>query len=108
MEARRHVTTPAGLIVSPDAATALSPKPESSAAVVAFDHDGRRRVVLARTDQKRLHQVIGVLRSHGFNLLAGCIERPDQQPACGGFLTDEDVDGPDRGLGCSCSRIHFL
>lgn len=103
---KMDVVTPAGLVVSQDAAQALKPKPTAHPAVVARDHDGRRRVVLSRQDARRLLESLTLMNRQGFNFALVCTTRPDAEPACGETLHLES--GPDKGLGCACTRIHFL
>jgi hypothetical protein len=75
----------------------------------AYDQDGRRRVILPKSTQKKLDQVIIELAQHGFGLVVACradYKRADGKAPCGGFaITERDQTDP--GYGCGCSRVHF-
>jgi hypothetical protein len=87
----------------------------------AIDGDGRARVVLTKEERKKIQAAVSVLEDHGFALLIRCQDRDVQivrhggktvktiqaRPgSCGQVLGPEGADGPDRGAGCKCKRIH--
>lgn len=112
--AAEFVKRPSGVIVPAKLATA--PEAGKPGPVVAYDEDGRRRVVLTRQDQKALDKAILILHRAGLGVVVCCrAGQPleDGKETCGLPMTNEgqatkDTPGiPDAGYGCRCSRVHF-
>lgn len=75
---------------------------------IAYDPDGRRRLVLTKQDQKGIDRLIKELLARGLGLLVCCLNRPDDTEPCGQPLLVEHRGMPDAGYGCRCTRVHFL
>lgn len=75
-----------------------------------YDPDGRRRVIISDEERRLFDRLAKVAQDHGQGLVMVCRNdkmRPDGKPACGQPMQREDWDGPDKGYGCVCTRIHF-
>ena len=95
--------------VIPDTWGPAQPGQKTDQIVMATDPDGRRRVVLPISTQKKLDQLIVELARHGFGMVVACradFNRPDGQRPCGDWAIIER-DQTDPGYGCRCSRVHF-
>jgi hypothetical protein len=75
---------------------------------VAYDLDGRRRVVFSTDEQRKIDHVLTLLVRAGFGIAVGCHSRPDSTEPCGQVLLNEGAGTPDAGYGCRCQRIHFV
>lgn len=105
----RTVETPAGLIVPADAAEALGKirTGTNAGAIQCRDADGRRRVVLTRSDQKTINRAVRILESIGLGIVVGCQQTPAHPERCGRPMRNEGRGEPDDGYGCECTRVHF-
>ena len=112
------VETPSGLFVPADAADTverehLIPIPESATdggpqpEPFNRDPDGRRRIVLTRTDQKAIDRAVRILHAVGLGIVVGCGGPCGQPLITEGRPKDGSSVELDSGYGCQCSRIHF-
>ncbi len=75
-----------------------------------YDPDGRRRVVVSDEERRLFDRLARSAQEHGQGLVLVCRNDKlpaDGKPACGQPMLREGWDGPDKGYGCQCTRIHF-
>jgi len=83
-------------------------------AAIARNMDGRRRVVFTDAERKVLDKAIVLLQARGIGFIAGCVGQLkggyhlDGSKVCGQPMRPEDVNGPDAGMACNCTRVHFM
>jgi hypothetical protein len=74
------------------------------------DPDGRQRIVMDRTFDLMAKSLCAMADKHNLGVGVRCqpgFTHKDHTPHCGKFMKQEDVGGPDEGIGCDCTRIHF-
>jgi hypothetical protein len=107
------VVRASGIIVPPE----LEAEPDQSAPPdqlkagmrpTAYDPDKRRRIVWTEQEQRKIDQVIQLLRSQGLGMVVLCDRRFDGKDPCRQPLRTELEDTEDKGYGCTCTRVHFL
>lgn len=109
--------TGSGLIVPKELADqqeAAAAKTPGQRFPIARDMDGRRRVVFTNAERKVLDRAIVLLKARGIGFIAGCVgqlsggHHSDGSKVCGQPMQVEGVGGPDAGMACNCTRVHFI
>lgn len=99
-----------GLHVPASLATAADSGKPKGGPTVCYDPDGRRRIVISDTERRLFDRLLKAWLVTGQAIIMVCRNdtlRPDGKQACGQPMMREDWDGPDKGYGCLCTRVHL-
>lgn len=97
------IIVPARLATMPDRGTRTPKGP-----AVAYDPDGRRRIVIDVDQRRKLDRLLKAMKATGQTVVMACREdfrRADGTKSCGQPMLREPGDGGTTYV-CACTRIH--